>query len=39
LIPDNETREEALEAFREQVGDVLDWSTAQYHEGTVLMHA
>ncbi len=39
IIPDNETREEALEAFREQLDDVLDWSTAQYHEGTVLMHA
>ena len=27
-----------LEAFRKELADVLDWSTAKYEEGTVLMH-
>jgi excisionase family DNA binding protein len=36
--PDEPAREEALEAFRRELADVLDWSTAQYNHGIVLMH-
>jgi hypothetical protein len=38
VIPDETTREEALEEFRRSLDDVLDWSTAQYEYGQVLMH-
>jgi excisionase family DNA binding protein len=38
VMPDEPAREEALEAFRRELADVLDWSTAQYNHGTVLMH-
>ncbi len=38
VIPDEMTREEALEEFRRSLDDVLDWSTAQYEYGQVLMH-
>jgi excisionase family DNA binding protein len=38
VMPDEAKREEALEAFRQELADVLDWSTAQYNHGTVLMH-
>jgi hypothetical protein len=31
-------REQALEEFRQILADVLDWSTAQYNNGEVLMH-
>jgi len=37
-IPDETTREEALEEFRRSLDDVLDWSTAQHEYGPVLMH-
>jgi len=39
VMPDEPTREQALEAFRQSLDDVLDWSTAHYDEGTVFMHA
>ena len=39
VMPDESTREQALEAFRQSLDDVLDWSTARYDEGTVFMHA
>lgn len=35
---DETTREEVLEAFRRSLEDVLDWSTAHYEYGQVLMH-
>jgi excisionase family DNA binding protein len=38
VMPQKAEREEALEAFRRELADVLDWSTAQYNHGTVLMH-
>ena len=38
VIPDEAAREAALEAFRQALADVLDWSTAHYDDGTVLMH-
>lgn len=38
IMPTERDREHALEAFRESLGDVLDWSTAQYSNGKVLMH-
>ncbi len=38
VIPDETTREEALEEFRRSLDDVVDWSTAQYEYGPVLMH-
>ena len=39
VMPDEATREQALEEFRQALDDVLDWSTASYDEGTVFMHA
>jgi excisionase family DNA binding protein len=36
--PSEESREQALREFREALEDVLDWSTAQYSHGQVLMH-
>ncbi len=38
VIPDERTREGALEEFQRSLDDVLDWSTAQYEYGQVLMH-
>lgn len=38
IMPGEEEREQALEAFRQALSDVLDWSTAQYHRGQALMH-
>jgi len=38
VIPDETAREEALEEFRRSLDDVLDWSSAQYEFGQVLMH-
>lgn len=38
IMPDEPAREQALEAFRHAMADVLDWHTAQYHNGVVLMH-
>ncbi|SRR6266496_1781300 len=37
-MPDETIRGKALEAFRRALADVLDWNTAQYNEGQVLMH-
>jgi hypothetical protein len=37
-IPDETARSEALTEFRRALADVLDWNTAQYNEGQVLMH-
>jgi|SRR5579859_143512 len=38
IMPREQEREHALEAFRQSLGDVVDWSTAQYNNGKVLMH-
>lgn len=38
VMPDEVEREQALEAFRQALDDVLDWNTAQYHHGEILMH-
>ena len=38
VIPDETVREEELMEFRRSLDDVLDWSTAQYEDGQVLMH-
>ncbi len=38
VVPSETVREEELEAFRHSLDDVLDWSTAQYEDGQVLMH-
>ncbi len=39
VMPDETACEEALEAFRQALGDVLDWNTAEYHSGPMLMHS
>jgi hypothetical protein len=36
--PEEAEREKALEAFRQELADVLDWSTAEYEHGTAFMH-
>lgn len=38
VMPDEEEREKTLEGFRETLADILDWNTAQYKTGEVLMH-
>ena len=38
VMPKETEREQALEAFRQDLADVLDWDTAQYSNGRVLMH-
>jgi len=38
VMPNEAEREAALEAFRQELADVLDWESAVYDEGTVLMH-
>lgn len=38
VMPAETAREEALDQFRRTLADVLDWSTAQYSDGQVLMH-
>jgi len=38
IMPNETEREQALDAFRQALADVLDWNTAQYSNGEVLMH-
>jgi excisionase family DNA binding protein len=38
VMPEETERERALEAFRQELDDVLDWETAQYCNSKVLMH-
>src|SRR5258708_3213098 len=38
VIPSEAEREQALEAFRQELADILDWDTARYTHGKVLMH-
>jgi len=37
-MPTQEEREQALEVFRHELADVIDWDSAQYNNGLVLMH-
>jgi excisionase family DNA binding protein len=37
-MPDNATYNQWLDEFRQALGDVLDWDTAQYDTGKVIMH-
>ena len=38
LMPKATIREQALEAFRQELADVLDWNNAEYTNGRILMH-
>jgi excisionase family DNA binding protein len=38
VMPDETKRAQELEAFQQALTDVVDWSTAQYNNGRVLMH-
>jgi excisionase family DNA binding protein len=37
-MPDEVAREKALADFQQTLADVLDWDTAQYNNGTALIH-
>jgi excisionase family DNA binding protein len=39
IMPDETSRQQALEAFKQSLEDVVDWATARYDDGTVFMHA
>jgi excisionase family DNA binding protein len=39
VMPDEDSRQQALEAFKASLEDVLDWDTARYSNGPVYMHA
>jgi len=38
MMPNEDSREQELEAFRHILADVVDWNTAQYDTGKVMMH-
>jgi hypothetical protein len=38
VMPNETEREKELEAFRQELADVLDWNTEQYDEDIVLMY-
>lgn len=38
VMPKEEVREQTLEIFRQELDEVLDWNTAQYNYGKILMH-
>jgi excisionase family DNA binding protein len=38
VMPDEMEREQALEAFRRTLEHILDWNTACYNNGKVIMH-
>ena len=38
VMPNEEQRNQAVDSFRQTLTDVLDWNTAQYNTGKVLMH-
>jgi excisionase family DNA binding protein len=38
VMPNEATRQQALEALQRELVDVVDWNTARYEDGTVLMH-
>ena len=37
-LPDEETREKALNAFQQSMADVFDWNTAVYDDSEVYLH-
>ncbi len=37
-IPDEKAREQALDEFRQALADMVDWSSARYDTGEVLIH-
>lgn len=37
-MPPQKVREHALEEFQRELADILDWDSAQYSDGMVLMH-
>jgi hypothetical protein len=37
-MPDEATCNQWLGEFKQALSDVLDWNTAQYNDGQVLMH-
>jgi excisionase family DNA binding protein len=39
IMPDETARQQALETFKQALNDVVDWTTAHYDDGTILMHA
>jgi excisionase family DNA binding protein len=38
MMPNEATREEELDRFQQALASMLDWTTAQYNEGEVLLH-
>lgn len=38
ILPSETKRAEELEAFQQALNDVVDWTTAEYRSGSVLMH-
>ena len=38
VMPEEAERQHALTAFQQALDDVLDWNTARYNNGRVLMH-
>jgi excisionase family DNA binding protein len=38
VMPDEATREQELSDFRHVLADVIDWSSARYEDGEVLLH-
>ena len=37
-IPNEEKRQQDLSAFKQELADVLNWETAQYSNGKVIIH-
>lgn len=38
MMPDEEIYNQWLDEFKQALNDVLDWDTAQYDSGTVIIH-
>jgi hypothetical protein len=38
VMPNEVEKKQALEAFQQALDDVLDWNTARYSNGKMLMH-
>ena len=37
-MPSEAVRDQALEEFRRELASVLDWNSAQYDQGEVILH-
>ena len=37
-MPDEDTRQEHLQAFQEELADMLDWDTAQFRDNETIIH-